>query len=264
MNALSHARFDVLGVPVSELDLPRAVEIVEAWGRDGTKAFVCVTGVHGVIECQDDPELLAIHRRASMVTPDGMPLVWWANRHGLKTVRRVYGPDLMAAVCARAPRNGLRHFFYGGGEGVAQDLARAMRARTPELQVVGTYQPPFRPLEDHEMDDVAGLINAARPDIVWVGLGTPKQERWMDAFRERLDASVLVGVGAAFDFLAGRQRQAPAWLQRHGLEWAYRLVREPRRLAGRYGRIVPRFLLLALAEGAGRPRGAAEKGANRL
>lgn len=239
-----HERFDVLGVPVSAIDLEKAITVIEGWVRDDARAFVCVTGVHGVIECRDDPELLAIHRRADMVTPDGMPLVWWAHHLGRASVGRVYGPDLMAAICGRADLNPLKHFFYGGGGGVAEALRVACIAGNPGLRVVGTFEPPFRPLSEGEAESIAREINEKKPDIVWIGLGTPKQERWMAAFRSKLDAPVLIGVGAAFDFLAGRQRQAPKWVQRNGIEWAYRLIHEPRRLWRRYMNIVPRFVLL--------------------
>ncbi|MDY8108788.1 WecB/TagA/CpsF family glycosyltransferase [Fulvimarina sp. 2208YS6-2-32] len=244
--AWQHDRFDVLGVPVSAIGPADGVRIVEAFVRHRVKTFVCVTGVHGVIECRDDEALLSIHRRAGMVTPDGMPLVWWARRNGLAHVSRVYGPSLMRALCARAGHNHLRHFFYGGGAGVAADLRLALIRETPGLNVVGTYEPPFRPLREAEAQAMVEAINRAAPDIVWVGLGTPKQERWMNAYRDRLEAPVLIGVGAAFDFLSGRQVQAPQILQRSGLEWAYRLCREPRRLGRRYLNIVPRFLTLAI------------------
>lgn len=244
----AHRRFDVLGVPVSALDLPRAVTIIEDWVQREARTFVCITGVHGVIECRDDPELLAIHRRAGMVTTDGMPLVWWAHRTGLADVGRVYGPDLMRSLCSRAQENGFRHFFYGGGGGVAEALRRTLVDQNPYLRVVGTFEPPFRPLNEEESARVVEMINLAMPDIVWVGLSTPKQECWMNEYRDRLDAPVLIGVGAAFDFLAGRQRQAPVVIQRSGFEWLYRLVHEPRRLWKRYSRIVPRFVLLAVRQ----------------
>ncbi len=241
-------RFDVLGVPVSAIDLDDAVETIERWVREDRRTYVCVTGAHGVIACRDDAELRAIHEEAGLVTPDGMPLVWLAHRAGFADVDRVYGPDLMRTLVSRAKENHLRHFFYGGAEGVAEGLRDRLVERHPDLTVVGTHTPPFRPLSPKEEDDIIGEINEARPDVVWVGLSTPKQERWMRAVRGRLDAPVLVGVGAAFDFLSGRTRQAPPHLQRMGLEWLYRALTEPRRLGARYAQVVPRFVGLVAVE----------------
>lgn len=237
-------RFDVLGVPISAVNLDEAVETIERWTRDGsTRTYVCITGVHGVIECGNDAELLGIHRRAGLVTPDGMPLVWCAWSQGLSNVTRVYGPDLMRRICARAPQNRIRHFYYGGAPEVAQDLAHKLQQGQPELIVAGTYTPPFRPLTPQEDAAIVAIINQAKPDILWVGLSTPKQERWMHAHRDLLDVPVMIGVGAAFDFLSGRKRQAPRWMQRSGLEWLFRMVTEPQRLARRYAQIVPTFML---------------------
>ncbi|MEX6505867.1 WecB/TagA/CpsF family glycosyltransferase [Jiella sp. M17.18] len=242
-------RFDVLGTPVSATDMAAAVETIECWARSGVRTYVCITGVHGVLECRDDPDLLAIHRAAGMVTPDGMPLVWTARWRGLGGVSRVYGPDLMRAISARAAQNHLRHFYFGGVDGVAERLARKLRSLAPELRVVGTFAPPFRPMSPEEDDAIVRQINACRPDILWVGLSTPKQERWMHAHRHRLDVPVMIGVGAAFDFLSETKRQAPVWMQRNGLEWLFRLTTEPRRLWRRYFTIVPRFIALSIMDG---------------
>ena len=228
------ARVDVLGVQVSAIDVPAALATVDAWIARGERHYVCVSGVHGVMESLRDPALRAIHNAAGLVTPDGMPLVWLGRLAGQSQMARVYGPDLMLAACAHGVARGWRHFFYGGGDGVPEMLAERMRARAPGLDVVGTYSPPFRALAPEEEDAVVTRINAATPDVVWVGLSTPKQERWMAAYRARLTAPVLVGVGAAFDFHAGLKRQAPYWMQRSGLEWAFRLATEPRRLGRRY------------------------------
>jgi N-acetylglucosaminyldiphosphoundecaprenol N-acetyl-beta-D-mannosaminyltransferase len=169
-----------------------------------------------------------------MVTPDGMPLVWLSRLWGNPSVQRVCGPDLLPACCARGVRTGLRHFFYGAAEGVAGRLAERLRSRFPGLAVVGTYSPPYRPLTAAEDEEVVQRINDAEPDIVWVGLSTPKQERWMAAHVGRLSAPVLLGVGAAFDIHAGLVPRAPGWIQRTGLEWLFRLGAEPRRLWRRY------------------------------
>jgi N-acetylglucosaminyldiphosphoundecaprenol N-acetyl-beta-D-mannosaminyltransferase len=241
-DAPTHARVDVLGVPVSALTMHLAVETIAGWVASRAREYVCVTGVHGVMESLRDESLRAIHARAGMVTPDGMPLVWLARRAGHREVERVYGPDLMLAVCAASQSRGWRHFFYGGAPGVADTLARRLQSRFPALAVAGTYCPPFRDLLPTERDAIARRINRTTPDIVWVGLSTPKQERWMAAQAGRLTAAVLVGVGAAFDFHAGLKRQAPAWMQRSGLEWLFRLATEPRRLWRRYLRNNPEFV----------------------
>jgi len=227
-------RVDVLGVGVSAIDMARALETIDGWIARREPHYVCVTGVHGVMESQRDDELRRIHNAAGLVTPDGMPLVWLSRLRGLRHVRRVYGPDLMLACCERSVGKGYRHFLYGGAEGVAERLADRLCARFPGISIAGTYTPPFRPLTPEERADVASRIDRANTDIVWVGLSTPKQERWMYANTHLLRAPVLVGVGAAFDFLAGVKLQAPRWMQRSGLEWSFRLATEPRRLWRRY------------------------------
>ena len=241
-------RVNILGVGVSAVDIPLVVETLESWIAQGTPHYVCVTGVHGVMESQRDEGLRQIHNSAGLVTPDGMPIVWLSHIQGHRQVRRVYGPDLMLAVCERSVPNQYGHFLYGGGESVATKLSQSLRQRFPGLRIVGTYTPPFRELTEKEDTEVVQLINEASPDIVWVGLGTPKQERWMASHIGRLSASVLVGVGAAFDFHAGLKRQAPRWLQRSGLEWLFRLGTEPRRLWRRYLKNNPHFVFLILLQ----------------
>jgi N-acetylglucosaminyldiphosphoundecaprenol N-acetyl-beta-D-mannosaminyltransferase len=240
--------FNVLGVGVSAISMADALAAMERWIAQRTPNYVCITGVHGVMESQSDPELRDIHNLAGMVTPDGVPLVWLARLNGWTDVERVYGPDLFLEVSALSLRKGYRHFYYGGGEGVADLLASRMRQRFPGLQIAGTHTPPFRQLTDDEDEAIVKQINEAGPDVVWVGLSTPKQERWMAQHVVRLDAPVLVGVGAAFDFHAGLKRQAPRGMQRSGLEWMFRLATEPRRLAGRYFKNNPRFILRAAAQ----------------
>jgi N-acetylglucosaminyldiphosphoundecaprenol N-acetyl-beta-D-mannosaminyltransferase len=180
-----------------------------------------------------------------------MPLVWLSRLQGFHHVERVYGPDLMLALCERLAAKGYRHFFYGGAEGVPEQLASVLQKRFPGLQVAGTFSPPFRSLTADEDDRIVQMINAAAPDIVWVGLSTPKQERWMAGHRERLTAPVLIGVGAAFDFLTGRKPQAPRWMQRAGLEWLFRLLTEPRRLWRRYLINNPLFVALVVLQALG-------------
>jgi N-acetylglucosaminyldiphosphoundecaprenol N-acetyl-beta-D-mannosaminyltransferase len=227
---------------VSAIDVDRATAEIGRWIDEGEQHYVCVTGVHGVMEAQRDAALLDIHNQSGLTTPDGMPMVWAGRRAGL-SIERVYGPDLMLAICERSVTEGWTNFFYGGKDGVPETLSERLSHRYPGLKVVGTYSPPFRPLTRDESSEIAELINAAAPDLVWVGLSTPKQERWMADHVGRLSASALLGVGAAFDIHAGLLPQAPPWMQRSGLEWMYRLAREPRRLWRRYLRNNPAFVL---------------------
>lgn len=236
-------RVNVLGVEVSAIDRETAVEQIQSWVADDARDYVCVRDVHGVVASQRDPELVRIHNRAGLVTPDGMPLVWCGRYAGARQMERVYGPDLMLEVCGRSTANGLRHFLYGAGEGVADELAANLRERFPGIEIAGTYSPPYRDLTEEEIQETVRMINSVEPDIVWVGLSTPKQERWMSRFRPLLDSPVLIGVGAAFDMHAGRVPQAPIWMQRSGLEWLFRLYTEPRRLWRRYLTSIPRFIV---------------------
>jgi len=238
----------VLGVKVSPIDMDTALASIEGWIEKATPNYVCVTGVHGVMASQSDARLREIHDNAGLVTPDGMPLVWMAHRLGYTQTRRVYGPDLMRALTRRSEARGYRQFYYGGGPGLADRLARVLATTHPKLEVVGTYCPPFRPMTEDEDAKIVAAINEADPDIIWVGLSTPKQEYWMASHVGRLKAPVLIGVGAAFDFLAGTKKQAPLWMQRNGLEWLFRLLSEPRRLWRRYFTIVPAFTFMAMAQ----------------
>jgi N-acetylglucosaminyldiphosphoundecaprenol N-acetyl-beta-D-mannosaminyltransferase len=243
-----NARANILGVGVSAINMPLAVDTIAQWIAARRQNYVCVTGVHGLVESHRDAELRGIHNRAGMVTPDGMPLVWLARAMGFRDVDRVYGPDLMLAVCERSVAARWRHFFYGGAGGIPELLARRLTERFPGLVVAGTYSPPFRALTAAEDEAIVERINAAAPDLVWVGISTPKQERWMAAHVGRIDAPVMVGCGAAFDFHAGVKRQAPRWMMRSGLEWAYRMMSEPRRLGPRYLVNNPLFLGLVLRQ----------------
>jgi N-acetylglucosaminyldiphosphoundecaprenol N-acetyl-beta-D-mannosaminyltransferase len=236
-------RVNVLGVGISSINMDAAVETIDGWIARRDRQYVTVTGVHGVMECQADERLRLIHNSAGMVTPDGMPMVWIGRWRGCRHMQRVYGPDLMAAVCARSPERGYRHFLYGGAEGVPEHLGQQLRKRYPGLTVVGTHSPPFHTLTAQEDAAETALINKAKPDIVWVGLSTPKQERWMAAHRDRLSAPVLIGVGAAFDIHAGLKPEAPIWLKHSGFQWLFRLALEPRRLWRRYLLNNPAFLL---------------------
>jgi N-acetylglucosaminyldiphosphoundecaprenol N-acetyl-beta-D-mannosaminyltransferase len=239
----SFARVDVLGVGISAIDPDDALGEVTRWIDNGIQHYVCVTGVHGVMESQGDAELLRIHNESGLTTPDGMPMVWAARLAGAKNTQRVYGPDLMLAVCERAAQRGWGCFLYGATDDVLDQLRCNLSDRFPGLKIVGTHSPPFRPLTAEEDAAVIHEINDSGAQIVWVGLSTPKQERWMASHIGRLNAPALFGVGAAFDIHAGNLKQAPRWMQRSGLEWLFRLASEPRRLWRRYAVNNPRFVL---------------------
>jgi N-acetylglucosaminyldiphosphoundecaprenol N-acetyl-beta-D-mannosaminyltransferase len=261
---MSPPRVDVLGVRVDAQRLDTAVDRIGGWVARGEPNYVCVTGVHGVIASQDDDELRRIHNEAGMVTTDGRPLVWLCRsslrdrRHGRGSaapVERVYGPDLMWSTFERSQAAGWRHYLFGSTADTLDRLATRLGERFPRASVVGAHCPPHDAGSDSDRSDDEAAVEAiarAHPDIVWVGLSTPKQERWMAAHVGKVQAPVLVGVGAAFDFLAGTKPQAPPWMQRSGLEWAYRMAHEPRRLAGRYLRNNPRFVMLVAQRALGR------------
>jgi N-acetylglucosaminyldiphosphoundecaprenol N-acetyl-beta-D-mannosaminyltransferase len=245
---LDRERYGVVGVGIDAVDPARALEAIEGWIARGERGYVCVCNVHVVMESRRDDGLRRIVNTASLAVPDGVPLVWVGRLKGHSGVRRVYGPDLTLLLCERAAQRGYRCFFYGGAPGVAEQLAETLRRRFPALKVVGAEAPPFRPLTAEEDAEAVARINAAAPDLVFVGLGCPKQERWMGTHRDRLQAAGLLGVGAAFDFHTGRVRQAPRWMMRAGLEWLYRLGQEPRRLWHRYLVYNPLFVLAVALE----------------
>lgn len=247
-------RANILGVGISAATIDLAVANIDHWIAERTPTYVCITSVHGVIESQHDPSFRKIINHSGMSTPDGMPLVWLSRAHGFSHVQRVYGPDLMLAVCEFGLQRGYRHFFYGGLPGVAELLIEKLTARFPGLIACGSYCPPFRPLTEDEEADLQRQVDAARPDLFWVGLSTPKQERFMAEHCGRLNVPVLLGVGAAFDFHSGRKQQAPRWMQRSSLEWLFRLLTEPRRLAKRYLINNPLFLALVFAQAVGLKR----------
>jgi N-acetylglucosaminyldiphosphoundecaprenol N-acetyl-beta-D-mannosaminyltransferase len=241
------ARLDVLGVEVSATDVSMAIDEIDRWIRQGHRSYVTLTGVHGVMESVRNDEIRRVHNAAGLVLPDGMPLVWLLWQGGFKFADRVYGPDLMPALFDHSQQTGYRHFLYGATPRTLELLKEKLKRKFPAAEIVGLHAPPFRPAGADEDDAVIEAINADAPDIIWVGLSTPKQELWMARHSHRLSAPVLIGVGAAFDFHAGLVRQAPRWLQRSGLEWVFRIATEPRRLARRYLRNNPAFVaLLAL------------------
>jgi N-acetylglucosaminyldiphosphoundecaprenol N-acetyl-beta-D-mannosaminyltransferase len=227
-------RVNILGVGVTPLDLPQAVATLDRWREDGRRDYVCCVSVHGIVTAQRDREIREALNRAGLATEDGMPLVWWCRWAGFARAGRVCGSDLLDAMCALAVQRGHRHYVYGGSPHVVEQLVSGLRQRYPGLVIAGYRSPPFRPLSAEEDAADVAAINSARPDFVWVGLGMPKQEKWMATHVGRIEATALIGVGAAFDFHAGTKPRAPRWMQRSGLEWLFRLISEPRRLAGRY------------------------------
>jgi N-acetylglucosaminyldiphosphoundecaprenol N-acetyl-beta-D-mannosaminyltransferase len=241
-------RFNVLGVALHAMNLSVATEAVLEALRERRKGYVCVTGVHGVSEAQNDPAFRAILNGAFLNTTDGMPLVWLGRRAVGPWVDRVYGPDLLLEILRATQSTPYRHFFYGGAPGVTEALQARLEALFPGVTICGIYCPPFRPLDALEEADLQRVVRAARPDIIWVGLSTPKQERFMFEYLPKLDTTLMFGVGAAFDFHAGRVAQAPRWMQRSGLEWFYRLCSEPRRLGRRYLVNNPLFLWRILGQ----------------
>jgi len=244
-------RVNILGVGVSAINMNLALDLINTWITNKEYSYVCVMGVHGVMESQRDKSLRLIHNQAKMVTPDGMPLVWLSRLYGNNQVDRVYGPDLLLETCRLSVSHGWSHFFYGGSNGVADLLANRLTHKIPGLKVAATYAPPFRRLSSAEDDAVVDQINQSGADIVWVGLGAPKQEFWMAEHLGKINAPVMIGVGAAFDFHAGLKPQAPRWMQRAGLEWLFRLATEPRRLWKRYLINNPLFLLLVFLQWTG-------------
>jgi N-acetylglucosaminyldiphosphoundecaprenol N-acetyl-beta-D-mannosaminyltransferase len=241
-------RVNVLGVGVSVLNLQAATNWIDQAIQSGVRGYVCVTGVHGVSEARRSDEFRTILNSSLLNTPDGMPMVWMGRLLGWPHMRRVYGPDLMLALCQLSIQRGYSHFFYGGGESVAQELGRKLEARYPGLKIVGTYTPPYRPLKEAERAELVATVSKLKPDFFWVGLSTPKQEKFMAEHWTLLDAKIFFGVGAAFDIHAGRVPQAPPWMQSLGLEWLFRLACEPKRLWRRYLVNNPVFVARAFAQ----------------
>ena len=244
MSASPVARYNVLGVGISVLTLARARDLVVGVRGQLRRGYICLATAHGLTVSRRDPELRRIYNASWLTTPDGMPLVWL----GPTGVERVYGPDLMLAVCEAGRAVGLRHYFYGGNAGVAEELERRLCARYPGLEIAGRFTPPFRELDPAESSALRADIARTRPDVIWIGLSSPKQETFMARHWHELDAGVMIGVGAAFDFHSGRVRQAPRWIQRSGFEWLFRLCTEPRRLGARYLTTTPLFALRVLAQ----------------
>ena len=235
---------EILGLPIAMTDYARTMDVMDGMIARRERGYVVCAAVHVVMVAQSDPEVRDALLRSTLTVPDGMPLVWAANLMGESLQDRVYGPELMTRYNERCREHGHRVWLYGGrDQGSLAQLALNMHKANPGMRIVGGYSPPFRPLTAAEEDEIARQINAAAPDVLWVGIGVPKQEKWMARMRDRLDVPVMCAVGAAFDFHAGRISQAPPWMQQRGLEWTYRIAQEPRRLLPRYLYYNPAFLL---------------------
>lgn len=244
--------FKVLGVRIDAVQITDVIARMEEWIATRAPArFICISNVHSVMTALEDACFRQVFAAADLSVPDGMPLVWVGRWRGFRNQRRVAGPDLFWEFCRRTQERGYAHYFYGGAEGVPETLATALLREFPSLRVAGTCSPPFRPLTPEEDARIVEAINQARPAVVWVGLGCPKQEQWMYEHRARLQVPVLIGVGQAFDVYAGRVRRAPRWMREFGLEWFFRLLQEPRRLWRRYLLYNVQFIGLLMLEAVG-------------
>jgi N-acetylglucosaminyldiphosphoundecaprenol N-acetyl-beta-D-mannosaminyltransferase len=244
-----HPSYSTLGVRVDAVQIPDVVAQMQEWieRRQGCR-YIAVTGMHGVMEAQHNSAFKGVLNGADLIVPDGMPLVWLAGLRGLSLARRVYGPELMVTFCKETATKGYRHFLLGGAPGVSERLESSLRREIPNFCVVGKYAPPFRQLKPTEDRELVEMINAAEPDVVWVSLSEVKQDTWMHEHRALLNAPVLVGVGAAFDFIGKVKKQAPVWMREHGLESLFRLIQEPRRLWRRYIIYGSQFVVLVALE----------------
>jgi len=232
---------NILGIAVDPLDMESALANIGSALSQRRKGYVCIIGVHGIMEAHRDPKLAQIYARSTLAVPDGMPTVWLGHWQGFGQMQRVAGPDLMLEVFRRPEFAHCTHFLYGGKEGVAIELRESISERFPRARIVGTYTPPFRDLTMEEEESFVEQINSLKPHILWIGISTPKQERLMMRLLPRIESTLMFGVGAAFDFHTGRIKDAPNWVKRAGPQWLHRLHQEPRHLFWRYLRNNPAF-----------------------
>jgi N-acetylglucosaminyldiphosphoundecaprenol N-acetyl-beta-D-mannosaminyltransferase len=235
-------RANILGVKIDAVDMASALRRIESALAENRKGYVCAPDAYNIMCAQDDPEQRRILNNSLLTIADSRAVVWTAWAYGIRQLRQVGGPELMLEMCRVSQTRGYRHFFYGGEPGVAEELRKLLELRFPGLNVVGTYTPPFRPLTDAECDDLIGLVATLKPDLFWVGISSPKQERFMAEYLPLLDTKLMFAVGAAFNFHTGRVRFSPHWMQLAGLSWLFRLTQEPKRLWRRYFFAIPRFL----------------------
>ncbi len=237
---------NICDVPVSSVNINQACETIDGWIQARKRTYICVAPASTIVDSQSDHSYKKVLDNADMITPDGMPLVWAAKLMGDKNIERTYGPDLLLALCERGQEKGYGHYFYGGMESTCSLLGNVLKKKFSNIDIRGYYAPPFRPSHAQEDEEIIGRINGLNADVLWVGLGSPKQDYWMYEHREKLNVPVIIGVGAAFDFIAGVKRQAPWWMQRCGLEWFFRLCSEPKRLWRRYLIGNTRFIYLLM------------------
>jgi N-acetylglucosaminyldiphosphoundecaprenol N-acetyl-beta-D-mannosaminyltransferase len=239
---------EILGVPVSRVTMRSALATIEKWLSSGESHYICACDVHSLMRARSDPSHMRALREAGMITPDGQPVVWTAHARGIADIERVCGPDLMPLLCEQSASRPWTHFFYGGADGVAADLAQRLSADYPGLKIAGMESPPYRALSFDEQRAALDRIRLSGANVLWVGLGCPKQENWMFLHRHALPGVVMIGVGAAFDFYTRRVERAPIWMRQYGLEWLHRLLSEPQRLWRRYLVLAPRFAVASIAE----------------
>ncbi|HEY1901928.1 MAG TPA: WecB/TagA/CpsF family glycosyltransferase [Terracidiphilus sp.] len=232
----------ILGIPVDPLDMEGAMRRVAEELKARRNGYVCLIGVHGIMEAQRDPNLAQVYARATLMVPDGTPTVWVGRWQGFRKMQRVAGPDLMLEMFRRKEFAGHTHFLYGGKPGVAEELRERLTSRFPWTRIAGAHTPPFRDLTLEEEESLTAQIYKMKPDIIWVGISTPKQERFMMRLLPSLDSTLMFGVGAAFDFHTGRIKDSPQWVKRAGMQWLHRLIQDPRRLFWRYVRNNSTFL----------------------
>lgn len=238
-------RVNILGVGISAVNMAQTLNYVEQAVDSGIKGYVCVQGVHGIMEAQSDPKLRKVFNESLLTVPDGMPTVWFGKTQGHEDMGRVFGPDLMIEVLRLSLKKGYRHYLLGGNTGVAAELKTALEVKVPGVKIVGTFTPPFRPLNSDEETALIREVGTLKPDIIWVGISTPKQDRFMAQYVDRLDTKLMFGVGAAFDYHTGKIKDAPDWVKDSGLQWLHRLAQEPGRLWKRYLINNPKFIVAA-------------------
>ena len=238
----------IINVKLDEVNLHDTIDIISSWIVNKSPNYICHVPAHAIMSCYEAPELLDIYNSSGLNVPDGMSIVWIMKMAGYKNVDRVYGPDLLLKMCENGLANGIRHYFYGGSPQALEKMIQNIRNMFPGINIVGYNSPPFRELKDYEQEELNAQIIKSNADIVWVGLGSPKQEAWMKQNIKRINGPVMIGVGAAFDFISGNKPQAPKLIQKIGMEWLFRWFSEPRRLFKRYIINYPRFVGLVLIE----------------
>lgn len=248
MNGGKLGKFCILGVNISAIDMDDTCSLIEEAVSKRQKKYICTCPAGTIMECKRDKRVLESVNSADLAVPDGMAVVWLGKLRGHRQIGRVYGPDLMQKICGISAEKGYRNYLYGSSPDVLDKIRERLGKKYPGLVISGVFSPPFRKLSKDEDDRAVADINRSNSDIVWVGLGSPKQDLWMHEHRDRINASVMIGVGAAFDFLSGTKNQAPKWVQRAGMEWSFRLATEPKRLWRRYIIGNTMFLYLIIKE----------------